>query len=122
MPGQRNQTGAKSIDTWGNSRAIRAHLDEHAEADRAALLFVSARGGCHLNDQVFAETWFRPALSQVNRQSVRIHGLRHFGATMLSHAGANPSEVQQFLGHSSPHDERRTILTDRLSKMAESVS
>jgi integrase len=52
----------------------------------------------------------------------RIHDLRHFGATMLSHAGANPSQVQQFLGHSSPHDERRTILTDRLSKMAESVS
>jgi hypothetical protein len=22
------------------------------------LLFVPARGGCHLNDQVFAETWF----------------------------------------------------------------
>lgn len=109
--------------------AIKAHLDEHAGPEREALLFVPARGGCHLNDQVFAETWYRPALSKVKRESVRIHDLRHFGATMLSHAGANPSEVQQFLGHSSPHmamrytaavDERRSVLTDRLSKLAES--
>jgi integrase len=111
-------------------QAVKAHLDEHVEADREALLFMPARGGCHLNDQVFAETWYRPALAKVKRESVRIHDLRHFGATMMSQIGASTAEVQVFLGHSTPHmamrytaavEERRTVLADRISKLAESA-
>jgi integrase len=112
--------------------AIKTHLDEFTDPNGThdGLLFVPVQGGCHLNDQVFAQTWFRPALAKVKRESVRIHDLRHFGATMMSHVGASPAEIQAFLGHATPHmsmrytaatDERRTALADRMSKLAGSV-
>ena len=60
MPGRVNEIRQvrKALIAEAIRRAIKAHLDEHVEADREALLSVPARGGCHLNDQVFAETWF----------------------------------------------------------------
>jgi integrase len=110
--------------------AIQDHLKQWADPSRDGQLFVPIRGGCHVNDQVFAETWFQPALTKAKRSGVHIHDLRHFGATMLSHVGASAAEVQAFLGHSTPHmamqytaatDERRTILAQRLSELAESA-
>jgi integrase len=110
--------------------AIKDHLKQWADPSREGQLFVPIRGGCHVNDQVFAETWFQPALAKAKRSGVHIHDLRHFGATMLSHVGASAAEVQAFLGHSTPHmamqytaatDERQTILAQRLSRLAESA-
>lgn len=110
--------------------AIKAHIKEWADSSRDGQLFVPIRGGCHVNDQVFAETWYQPALDKANRPGVHLHDLRHFGATMLSHVGASAAEVQAFLGHSTPHmamqytaatDERRTLLAQRMSELAESA-
>jgi len=110
--------------------AIKAHIKQWADPSRDGQLFVPIRGGCHVNDQVFAETWYQPALDKANRPGVHLHDLRHFGATMLSHVGASAAEVQAFLGHSTPHmamqytaatDERRTLLAQRMSELAESA-
>jgi integrase len=101
--------------------AIREHLNLWASDDpeRKGQLFVPVQGGCHLNDQVFAETWYKPALSKANRPGVHFHDLRHTGATWLSQVGATTAEVQAFLGHATPHmalhytaatDERRELL------------
>jgi integrase len=108
--------------------AIKAHLDEYVDADRDALVFAPMRGGCHVNDQVFNDH-FKPALAKIGRETAHIHDLRHSGATTFTHIGASATELQKFLGHSTPlmamryaaaTDERREILTDRLSKLAES--
>lgn len=107
---------------------IKAHIKDWADSSRDGQLFVPIRGGCHVNDQVFAETWYQPALLKANRPGVHLHDLRHFGATMLSHVGASAAEVQAFLGHSTPHmamqytaatDERKALLTQRLSELHE---
>ncbi|WP_246398910.1 tyrosine-type recombinase/integrase [Mycobacterium vicinigordonae] len=111
-------------------RLVEDHLAEHVESQRDALLFKPFMGGCHVNDQVFAKTWYKPALKDAGREKVRIHDLRHFGATMMAHAGASPTEIALFLGHSTPTmsmrytaatASRMTHLADRLSKMAETV-
>lgn len=107
---------------------VEDHLADHVEADRDALLFKPFMGGCHVNDQVFAKTWYKPALKAVGRDKVRIHDLRHFGATMMAQAGASPTEIALFLGHSTPTmsmrytaatASRMTHLTDKLSELAQ---
>ena len=107
---------------------IEDHLAAHVEHTRDALLFAPFMGGCHVNDQVFAKTWYKPALADVGRENVRIHDLRHFGATMMANAGASPTEIALFLGHSTPAmsmrytaatASRMTHLSDRLSELAQ---
>ena len=108
---------------------LKHHLDTHVGPEPEALLFVSARGACHLSQNVFRES-FIAACKSVGREGVTHHALRHLGATLAARAGATVAEVQARLGHSSPrmamryqHSEtaRQTDIAAALSRMAESA-
>ena len=43
-----------------------------------ALLFVPARGGCHLNDRAFNKDMFKKAAKDVGREDLSAHDLRRF--------------------------------------------
>ncbi|KLO42374.1 integrase [Mycobacterium nebraskense] len=83
---------------------IKEHLAAYVGKKPDALVFPALRGGCHLNDSVFAKH-FWPALKTVGRDGVKkprptIHDLRHFAGTQTARV-ANLSESMARLGHST---------------------
>jgi integrase len=68
--------------------AVKHHLEAHTKPEDDALLFTPVRGGCHLNDKVFADSYFKPTLTVIEREGVRVHDLRHFAGTMTSRSAA----------------------------------
>lgn len=64
------------------------------------MLFTPARGGCHVNDRVFAEDGFQPALAVNGRDDMRVHDLHHFAGTMTAQVG-NLVETMARLRHST---------------------
>jgi integrase len=80
--------------------AVQHHLDTHVGQHDDALLFTPVRGGCHVNDKVFADSFFKPALAAIGSDGVRIHDLRHFAGTQTARV-ANLVETMTRLGHST---------------------
>ncbi|NOQ62094.1 tyrosine-type recombinase/integrase [Mycolicibacterium fortuitum] len=80
--------------------AVQHHLDVHVNPDAEQLLFPNSKGA-HLNDKVFADSVFRPALKSIGREGVRLHDLRHFAGTQAARVG-NLVETMARLGHSTP--------------------
>lgn len=78
---------------------LKHHLDVHTKPDGDSLLFPNSKGA-HLNDRVFAESAYRPALKAIGREGVRVHDLRHFAGTQTARV-ANLVETMQRLGHST---------------------
>ena len=70
--------------------------------DKAAdsLLFIPARGGCHVNDRVFNKDVFKPAAKTIGREDMTAHDLRHFAGTMTAQVG-NLVETMARLRHST---------------------
>lgn len=62
-----------------------------------ALLFPGRDGVSHLQPSTLHRNWRVVA----GRPDLRVHDLRHTGATMAARAGATLAELQQRLGHSS---------------------
>jgi integrase len=81
--------------------ALQQHLDTHVLAARDALLFPSVRDPRkHMQPTVLHQSW-RNARAAAGREDLRIHDLRHTGATMAAITGATLAELQQRLGHST---------------------
>lgn len=80
--------------------ALARHLDEFVSRGRESLLFPAGDGVSHLQPSVFHDA-FRKARAAAGRDDLRVHDLRHTGATMAAVAGATLAELQQRLGHSS---------------------
>lgn len=106
---------------------VKAHLDTATKPESNALLFVPARGGCHLDNKTFADSYLKPALKSIGRESASHHDLRHFCATMTSRAGGTVAETMARLGHStakaamqyqSAAVERQAVIAEALSALA----
>ncbi len=81
--------------------ALRQHLEVHVRPGRDALLFPSVRDHQrHLQPTVLHTAW-RKARDAAEREDLRIHDLRHTGATMAAMTGATLAELQARLGHST---------------------
>ncbi len=81
--------------------ALQHHLDAHVCAGADALLFPSVRDARrHLQPTVLHQSW-RKARSVAGREDLRIHDLRHTGATLAAMTGATLAELQARLGHST---------------------
>ncbi|HET7760764.1 MAG TPA: site-specific integrase [Phycicoccus sp.] len=80
--------------------AIAHHLEEFTLPGPDALLFPAADGVSSLQPSGFYKYW-KEARAAAGRPDLRIHDLRHTGATMAAMAGATLAELQQRLGHSS---------------------
>lgn len=81
------------------------HLSQHVADEPDSLLFVPVRGGCHLNDKTFRDSYFIPALNRIGRDGEKkprptVHDLRHFAGTMTARVG-NLVETMDRLGHST---------------------
>nr|WP_234901705.1 site-specific integrase [Mycolicibacterium fluoranthenivorans] len=79
---------------------IKSHLANHVDKAGDSMLFTPARGGCHVNDRVFAKDMFKPALASIGRDDMRVHDLRHFAGTMTAQVG-NLVETMARLRHST---------------------
>ncbi|MEO3936609.1 tyrosine-type recombinase/integrase [Dermatophilaceae bacterium Soc4.6] len=80
--------------------ALARHLAEFVGPEKDALLFTARDGTSHLQPSVFQGAW-RKARAAAGREDLRVHDLRHTGATMAAMTGATLAELQQRLGHSS---------------------
>jgi integrase len=105
---------------------IRAAIDEHLERfvdpDPEALLFVPARGGCHVDGRV-VRTAFRAACHAADVSGTRLHDLRHFAGTMTAQV-SNLVETMERLGHSTAAASLRYQgqVSGRNVEIAESLS
>lgn len=80
--------------------ALAAHLDAHVPDADDALLF-GTRTGSFVARSNFALT-FRRAVDKCGLPPVRVHELRHTGATLAAATGASTAELMRRFGHSSP--------------------
>jgi integrase len=106
---RRSKDGRCRIDTTktGDARTvtvpphiredIKSHLAQYVSADPEALLFVPARGGCHVNDRVFNDT-FKNAAKDVGREDLSAHDLRRFAGSKNAQV-ATLTENMARLGH-----------------------
>lgn len=106
---------------------IKAHLDMQTKAGADALLFVPVRGGCHLDNKTFADSYLKPALKSIGRETTTHHDLRHFAGTMAARVGASTPETMVRLGHATSRaslmyqsavDERQAVIAEALSALA----
>jgi integrase len=78
---------------------LRHHLETNVPIDPEALLFPPARGGCHLCDKVFRDSYLTPTLEAIDiEKHPTIHDLRHFAGTSTARVG-NLVETMGRLGH-----------------------
>lgn len=76
------------------------HLEQHAQPGTRGLLFPSATGEA-LPYVTMHKFWDR-ARRAAGRDDLRLHDLRHTGATMAAQAGATLAELMSRLGHATP--------------------
>ncbi len=79
---------------------VEAHLAAHVRVGKESLLFTSSDGSSHLTPTALQGSWAK-ARRAAGRDDLRLHDLRHTGATMAAMAGATLAELQARLGHSS---------------------
>lgn len=80
--------------------SLAGHLDTHVPDDDDALVF-GTRTGNYLARSNFSLT-FRRAVQACGLPPVRVHELRHTGATLAAATGASTAELMRRFGHSSP--------------------
>lgn len=83
--------------------------------------------GGHLLHATFHRSYFRPARKAVGCPTLRVHDLRHTGATLAAQHGATLAELIRRIGHTTPQaamiyqhatDERDEELAKRMSRSA----
>jgi integrase len=81
--------------------AIKAHLaSEHVGPARDALLFPPQTGE-RLQPSTFNRHYYK-ARAKAKRPDLRLHDLRHTGATLAAQSGATLAELMARMGHSTP--------------------
>lgn len=79
---------------------LAGHLAKHVPASGEALVFGTSTGN-YVARANFAQTWQR-AVTSCGLPPVRVHELRHTGATLAAATGASTAELMHRLGHASP--------------------
>jgi integrase len=79
---------------------LRTHLAEFVDDEPAARVFVGPTGVTPRSSN-FGKIW-RRTRSEVGRDDLHFHDLRHFANTLAASAGASTKELMARLGHSSP--------------------
>jgi integrase len=99
------------------------HLEHNVGDKPDSLLFPPVRGGCHLDNKVFSDSYFKPALTAIGREGVTPHGLRHFAGTQTARVG-NLVETMGRLGHSTVKASLiyQQIVSGRDAEVADALS
>jgi len=77
-----------------------AHLERYVPAEGDALVF-GTRNGTYLSVPSFGQM-FKRAADALDLPPVRVHELRHTGATLAASTGASTAELMHRLGHATP--------------------
>ena len=104
---------------------LRAHMATRTGKGPEAFVFTTTRGQ-RLSTTAFTKAAKR-GFAEVGKPGMRVHDLRHVGATLAAQAGATTKELMARIGHTTPAmsmryqiaaAERDAAIADRLSAMA----
>jgi integrase len=101
------------------------HMKVLTKRSKDSLIFTTTRGD-RLSQAAFSKQ-FKLKVAEVGKPDMRVHDLRHVGATLAAQAGATTAELMARIGHSTPGmamryqhaaQERDVAIADQLSKLA----
>jgi integrase len=101
---------------------LRAHMIAHTGNSPESLLFTTTWGD-RLTKGAFTKT-IKQGYASVGKPDMRVHDLRHIGATLAARAGATTKELMARLGHTSPVQamQYQIAAADRDADIAEQLS
>ena len=109
------------------AQQLRQHLVERTGSGAEAFVFTTTRG-LRLSTTAFTKA-VKAGFAAVGKPGMRVHDLRHVGATLAAQAGATTKELMARLGHTTPQmsmryqiaaADRDAVIAEAMSKMAES--
>jgi integrase len=104
---------------------LRAHMDAHTGNSPESFVFTTTWGG-RLTKFAFTKT-LKQGYASVGKPDMRVHDLRHIGATYAAQAGATTKELMARIGHTTPamamryqiaSAQRDAVIADKLSQLA----
>jgi integrase len=104
---------------------LKAHMAAHTLKGPEAFVFTTTRGQ-RLSKTAFTKT-VKAGFASVGKPDMRVHDLRHVGATLAAQAGATTKELMARIGHTTPAmamryqiaaSERDALIAERLSELA----
>jgi integrase len=107
------------------AKLLRAHIKAHTGNGPEAFVFTTTRGK-RLSKTAFTKT-VKNGFASVGKPDMRVHDLRHVGATLAAQAGATTKELMSRIGHTTPAmsmryqiaaQERDTAIAKKLSELA----
>ncbi|MEB3023910.1 tyrosine-type recombinase/integrase, partial [[Mycobacterium] crassicus] len=105
--------------------ALRAHMKRYTKSGPESFLFTTTRGQ-RLSKTAFTKT-LKVGYAGVGKPGMRVHDLRHTGATLAAQAGATIKDLMLRIGHTTPamamryqHSSaaRDAAIADKLSELA----
>jgi integrase len=104
------------------SELLKEHLKVHTGRGPEAFVFTTTRGQ-RLSTTAFTKS-VKAGFAAVGKPGMRVHDLRHVGATFAAQVGATTKELMARLGHTTPGMAMRYQIAaqDRDSKIAEALS
>jgi integrase len=104
------------------AQMLRTHMAAHTSSGPEAFVFTTTRGQ-RLSTTAFTKAVKR-GFANVGKPDMRIHDLRHVGATLAAQAGATTKELMKRLGHTTPGMAMRYQIAsqERDAKIAEAMS
>jgi integrase len=107
------------------AQLLRAHMKAHTGAGQESFVFTTTRGK-RLSQTAFTKS-VKNGFASVGKPDMRVHDLRHIGATLAAQAGATTKELMSRIGHTTPAmamryqiaaQERDAAIADKLSELA----
>jgi integrase len=101
---------------------LREHMTAHTGRGPESFVFTTTRGH-RLSTTAFTKS-VKAGFAAVGKPDMRVHDLRHVGATLAAQAGATTKELMSRLGHTTPGMAMRYQIAaqERDVKIAEAMS
>lgn len=108
------------------SEVLTEHMRVRVGRGADAFMFTTRQNGNRLTLRAFTGA-FKKSAKKVGKPNMRVHDLRHTGATLAAQAGATTKELMARLGHSTPamsmryqhaSADRDAAIAARLSELA----
>jgi len=107
------------------AKILREHMRQYTGRGPESFVFTTTRG-LRLSKTAFTKS-VKNGYASVGKPDMRVHDLRHVGATLAAQAGATTKELMARLGHTTPAmamryqiaaQDRDALIADRLSELA----
>ena len=98
----KTKAGTRTVSVPPHIRqVIVEHLAENVDVSSNSLLFKPVDDAPFLSDWAFRKP-FKKAAEKIGKPQLRVHDLRHTGATLAAQAGATTAELMNRIGHTTP--------------------